>query len=333
MLSKRHLPIAIVVVLIVGISVFVYLVRSRRPPAPPSMRADQPAPVDPGTPVQRARIDDYIARVGQEDFDTLVKNLNQHEDLLVAVGNWAQGAAPRNMFAVCLANRRLAKIFVQLEGQPPAKADRQCRAIFQQKFDLLKSDILELVPSWKQGTTPQRPRPIDEDYVALHSAVFLSAAFCPVAEVLRQLGEWEEFYRSLEPSGEGLPDERTATLARAALEHSVPPEDVFLLNVYLWMLRDRCGDRGFESLLPKKLPTETIAFCAWNAHTNPFDFTHIHRGEAVDDQRVLRELTFHRGWDVWPASFQERNRKVLDSLRQRVQECVAREASHDENGG
>jgi hypothetical protein len=286
------------------------------------MEADRPAPIDGGTPVQRGRIEDYIARVGKEDFETLVKNLNLHEDLLVGVGNWAQGAGRQNMFTVCLANRRLAKIFAELESRPAAEADALCRRIFEEKFDLFRSDILELLPSWEQGTQPERPRPLDEDCIALHGAVFLSGGFCPVGEVLRQLVKWEEFYRSLKPSGKALPDEKTSFLARIALEHSVPPEDVFLLNLYSWMLRDRCGDRDFESLLPKTLPTETIAFCAWDAHTNPFDFTHEHRGVPIDEQRVLRKLTFHQGWDAWPDFFQERNRKLLDALRRRLEQCA-----------
>ena len=293
---------------------------------------EEQATVDRSRSVWRERIDEYRDRVGHEDFDALVKNLNLHEDLVASVG--AGGVSAELMFHRCLANRRLARIFAQLEGQPPTRADRLCRTIFQQKFDLFRSDILELLPSWEQVTTPKRPRPIDENRVALHSAVFLSAAFCPVEEVLRQLGGWEEFYRSLEPSGEGQPDERTATLARFAMEGSVPPEGLFLLNLYCWMLRERCGDRDFESLLPKGLPAETIAFCAWDAHTNPFDFPHDHDGDPIDDQRVLRELTFHRFWDMWPDSnyARERNAKLLDSLRQRLQQCAAGGPSDNGNG-
>jgi hypothetical protein len=248
------------------------------------------------------------------------------------VGNWAQGAGPQNMFTVCLANRRLAKIFADLDSRPTAEADALCRAIFQQKFHLLREDILELFPSWEEGTNPKRPRPVDENYMALHGAVFLSAAFCPVGEVLRQLETWEEFYRSLKPRAEAVADPETASKARIALEVSVPPEDVFLLNLYCWMLRERCGDRDFESLLPKTLPTETIAFCAWDAHTNPFDFTHEHRGVPIDEQRVLRKLTFHRGWDAWPDFFQERNRKLLDSLRQRLEKCASEASANGKKG-
>lgn len=326
MSSKRPLAIAIGVLLIAAIGVAVYWARSSRPP-PPSRRADQPGAIGGGVPVQQQRIDDYIARVGKEDLETLVENLNRHEDLLVSVGAGSSGATERNMFAVCLANRRLAKIFAELESRPAEEADRLCRNVFEEKFNTQKTAILEVREIWGQGARPTEPRPFDENRIALHGAVFLSAAFCPMSEVLRQLEEWEELGRSTQERIAGINDPKESFLARISLDQYAFPESVFQLNLYSWMLRDRCGDSDFEQLLPKGLPTERIAFCTWDAHTNPFDFTHQEGGVLADKKSVLRELTFHSRWDRWPQAVKERNRKLLSSLRQRLEKHAADDAN------
>ena len=322
MISKPRLRFAIGVVLIAAISVAVYSARSRLLPPPPSARAGEQVSTEGGTPVQRQRIDDYIARVAQEDFETLVKNLNMHEDLLVAV--FSGQSRSQVTFHRCLANRRLAKIFADLESRPAAEAERVCRSIFKEKFDIHRSDLLEVLEFWERGAQPRRPRPLDENLTALCGAVFLSAAFCPVTDVLRQLEEWEELGRSVQRRAQAIPDPKMSFLAQLGVEHYAVPESLFLLNIYSWMLRDRCRDSDFEQLLPEGLPAERVAFCAWDAHTNPFDFTHQHRGVRVENKRVLTELAFHRVWDVWPESdfAKERNRKLLASLRQRLEECA-----------
>lgn len=105
---KRRVVVAIGVGLLAAtLGVVAPWMRSLRPPLAAPTSGDRLASADGGTPVQRARIENYATRVGQEDFATPVENLNVHEDLLVGVGDWAQGAARANMFAVCLANRRL----------------------------------------------------------------------------------------------------------------------------------------------------------------------------------------------------------------------------------
>lgn len=328
MISEQPLRFVIRVLLIAAISVAVYSPRSRLLAAPPSVRADQPVSIDEGTSVQQQRIDDYIARVGKEDFETLVKNLNRYEDLLFIpiVGDWDSGPAPRNMFAVCLTNRRLAKIFAELESRPAAEADRLCRSIFEEKFNTQKSVILEMRDIWEKGLWTTEPRPVDENRIALHGAVFLSARFCPVSEVLRQLGEWQELGRSTQRRLDAVPG--VSSMGWLALEGYAFPESVFLLNVYSWMLRDRCGDSDFEQLLPKGLPTERVAFRAWDAPPDQRSFRGRQSGDPGDNERGLMELTSHPGWDVWSTSVEvkERNRKLLSSLCQRLEKHAADDA-------
>ena len=342
MISKRPLAFATGVLLTAAISVAVYSARSGLLAAPPSVRADQAVSSAGDSPVWQQRIDDYIARVGKEDFETLVKNLNRHEDLLVIVGGWSQGGAPRNMFAVCLADRRLAKIFAELESRPAAEADRLCRSIFEEKFNTQKSMILKSRAIWEKGLWPTAPRPTEprpteprpveprpmgENLTALCGAVFLSARFCPVSEVLRQLGEWQELGRSTQRRLDAVPG--VSSLGWLTLEDQAFPESVFLLNVYSWMLRDRCGDSDFEELLPEHLPTERVAFRAWDARRPKQPNFRGRQAEVPGDkERGLMELTFHGGWDFSSRSeyAKKRNAKLLASLRQRLEKHAADDA-------
>lgn len=331
---KRLLLVVLGVLLIGAISIGLHSITSGRSPLSsvgpvppegpiPSGRANQPGASSEGSPVQQQRIDNYIAQVGKEDFETLVVNLNRHEDLFIGVGRWSGGATVRNKFAVCLANRRLAKIFAELQSRPAAEADRLCRSVFEEKFNIHKTAFIEVREIVEQGSRSKKRRPLGDNCTALHGAIFLSATFCPVSEVLRQLEEWQELGRSTQRRLEETPG--VPPLAWPGLEEYAFPESVFQLNLYCWLLRERYGDGEFEQLLPKGLPTERIAFCTWDAHTNPFDFTY--QVGDVDDKSVLRQLTFHRGWDFSPRGWvDERNRKLMSSLHQRLEQHATDDA-------
>ncbi len=289
-------------------------------------RLGPPTGYNPPVPVQHPELDDYIQRVGEEDFDTLVKNLNQHENVLVVP--YSGGMQSEWAFHRCLNNRRLAKIYLELASLPAAEADRLTREIFAAKFEKYRVDFLASLDAGEDGTPPEGTGNVDDNLNAVYGAVFLSAIFCPVSEVLRQVKEWEEFGWSLDPRAEGIDDPKRTFLTRIMLDLYGRPESLFQLNTYAWMLRDRCVDTDFEELLPKGLPTQTVAFGAWDEKPNDDPVGQVGKSEPATARSHVKELAFHPGWDTSSRSdsARERNRKILEQLRQRLEECPAREA-------
>jgi len=282
------------------------------------MQARQPVFSGQGVGVLQTELDDYIARVTQEDFDTLVENLNQHEDVLIK--DYTGGLQSEWAFHRCLDNRRLAKIYVELASRPPAEADRLTKEIFAAKFQKYRSDFL----AGLDGPPPVGTNNVSDNLKAVYSAVFLSAIFCPVSEVLRQFKEWEAYGQSLDPRAEGIDDPKEKLLTRIMLDHYGYPESLFKLNIYAWMLRDRCGDTDFEELLPKSLPTLTAAFGAWDEKPKLYPVRHPDKVEPAVARAHVKEFAFHPGWDS-AANALERNRKIFQQLRQRLEACAARE--------
>lgn len=283
-----------------------------------------PTGYNPPVPVQHPELDDYIQRVGEEDFDTLVKNLNQHENVLVAP--YSGGMQSEWAFHRCLNNRRLAKIYLELASLPAAEADRLTREIFATKFQKYRTDLVHTLDSDNERKPPKGTGNPSDNLNAVYGAVFLSAVFCPVSEVLRELEEWEESGQSLDPRAEGIDDPRRKLMTQIELRWA-RPESLFLLNIYACMLRDRCADTDFEKLLPKGLPTQTVAFGAWDEKPRSFSFGHRGEVEPVVARPHLKTLNFHPGWDCFPGhhTIIERNRKILEQFRERLEACAASE--------
>ena len=291
---------------------------------------------------QRPSFRDYLQRVAQEDFDALIKNLNQHEDVLIVP--YGGGMQSEWAFHRCLDNRRLAKIYVELASRPRAEADRLTREIFAAKFQKYRTDFVASLDAGEDGTPPEGTGNVDDNLNAVYGAVFLSAIFCPVNEVLRQVKEWQEFGRSLDPRAEGIDDPKKTFLTRIMLDLYGRPESLFLLNIYAWMLRDRCADTDFEKLLPKGLPAQSVEFGAWNEKRDPVAARFLvgtvsgerpsletlrPAGVAPDSTEGLhvRKLVFHPVWDCYPGhhTIVTRNREILTKLRKRLELCEPRE--------
>lgn len=291
---------------------------------------------------QRPSFRDYLERVAQEDFDTLVKNLNQHEDVLIVA--YGGGLQSEWAFHRCLDNRRLAKIYVELASRPAAEADRLAREIFAAKLQKYQTDFLASLDAGEDGTPPEGTGNVDDNQTAVYGAVFLSAVFCPVSEVLRQVEQWQGFGDSLNPRAEEVDDPKKEFLTRTMLDLYGRPERLFLLNIYTWILRDRCGDTDFEKLLPKGLPVRTVAFGDWDEKLDPVAARFLVGAgaganpslEALRPARVapdsteelhVRKLVFHPGWDCYPGhhTIVTRNREILAKLQKRLELCVQRQ--------
>ena len=250
---------------------------------------------------QARRIENFIQRVAAEDFQTAVANLDNNEGLLVRIGaRISQEGVPESRFEECLANRRLAKIFAVLRSWGRDRADRFCRKTFQDKLQESRRMFEERIPHWEAGWTgkPTPPVPNKDVQGAVYALVFLSAYYCPTHVVLDQVDQWKEMIDSLRPRArEMFLDERLFDKMDWYIKWVFMPERKFLLNIYVWMLHDRCDNVDWRSALPRGLPIERLPFCAWDAKVNPFDFTHQSEFEPVDKKSVLIWVPYCPRWD------------------------------------
>ena len=317
---SRAILFALGIVLLAVCNLLIVLLPLSPPDVPPSIAASPPVPLDGGTPAQRSRIDDYIARVASESFDECLANLNQHEDLLVRVGSRSNEPVPEVQFAICLANRRLAKLFEQLQKMPPAERDRRCRKIFRDKFAIHRDEFNVVMTMWEEGNPPRKPHPLPENRNALCAAVFLSAHFCPVEETLRQLDAWKRFGRSIEERVARVTVMNVAVLAMVA-----NPEPSFEANIYGMILQDRCGVTLTSERVRGGFDLKDGILCRWNAHTNPLDFTHQSGGVPVDTAGNLLEFKYIYTFGPIGLLRPQYKTDVVAKLREQLLACTGTE--------
>ncbi|MFG0331978.1 MAG: hypothetical protein ACF8TS_01325 [Maioricimonas sp. JB049] len=71
--------------------------------------------------------------------------------------------------------------------------------------------------------------------------------------------------------------------------------------------------------LPPFLQLEQQPLCRWDAETNPFDFTAVHRGVQPDAEDALLQIRFRRDWANFQASPDAQEfilEKVTDAVRE-----------------
>lgn len=228
-------------------------------PSDPMSAAEQSSPLDGGAPTMRARIDEYIADVADEDtFEELAAGLNEREDRLIVVGINSNEPVPESMYETCLANRRLARMFGILKKRPPAEADAACRKLFEEKLAILRNDLLICFERLDKRGGPYLVElpfkepivPVHEDQIALSGALFLSAEFCPVEEVLRQLDQWIDLIRELMEEYDRMSTnwdqsdpahKERIRLSKESLERDGLPQSRYQLNLLANMLERRFG--------------------------------------------------------------------------------------------
>jgi hypothetical protein len=272
-----------------------------------------------GVPGHRRRIDDYIQAVGRESYPELVENLNRYEPLLISVATVVQDPSFEFLFQQCLANRRLARIVEELQSLPKAKAQQECRRIFDQKLRIHSENTSAGISVWSDtGKGPDERIPIEASTMALGAAVFLSAQFCDVSEVLRQLDAWTAFGISANERMEG--DPAIPIGLYHTFQTQVFPERLFVANLLTMLIQDRCPDGLQGVTIPSGLELRPVPFLGWDAHTNHFDFTHQKRGVPVDETCLLKEVHVYHCW--WTLRFRadaSGETRFLSALRRHVE--------------
>ncbi len=325
-----------------GVAIWYFLARSAPEIPSPHMaatrhRGDSKRPfrvlsrrdLEAGVPVQRERIDDFIDKVSQCDFQQCSAYLHEMtspgEDVVFDVGIQTQDLVPSMRFAQTLADRRVAKLYSLLQAMPPGEAASRAKGLFDEKLDTHESDWRRAMQRHREGgDAPElNPKmiPIHRNIHALSAALFLCAAYCEPAVVLDGLDRWQASLGNL--VNEINADPQIMAMGMQASMDALP-EKLFLLNLYAFNLeRQGCAqaDRLAE-LTGQRIPTfTTVPFCAWDAHTNPFDFTHIHKGVPVDESKVLLNVSWAKSWGSVGMD-EQRQQQILDAVRTLVEECA-----------
>jgi hypothetical protein len=265
-----------------------------------------------GVPAHRQRIDDFIAQTGTyPDIDALAAGLNDRVqtdfDIVGAAGIQTADPSPQMQFAVVLADRRVARLYVMLQDLGPAEASRRAAALVDAKLEVHDAGMTKGVGQLRE-TGVSEPIPVELNFRALSAAMFLCAALCDPQTLLHKVDQWnEKLGRHVDdvhsdPAFEVLQPEPLQALQTYVTRYG-RPEGLYLLNIYMFVLERHVGLTPQETMerVEMEIPGpelfhERLPFCAWDAHTNPFDFTHFHRGVPVDTENVLFEVSFARSW-------------------------------------
>ncbi len=309
--------------------------------------------IEGGVPVHRKRIDDFIAQVAAyPDFDALAAGLNDRvlngDDIVFAVGVQTQDPVPQMQFAKVLADRRVARLYAMLDQMPDSQAAQSAAKLVDAKLDLHAKGFASRIADWRDGVrqrSDERPVNLEEvgdravhakvldglegarlDFHALSASAFLCAAYCEPLTTLGRIDRWNETI--------GLHVDEIMTqplFNRSRLRHDAGrygrPEKLFLLNLYVLVLERHAGlmVREVQKRVDIPMPwpamfEERVPFGAWDAHTNFFDFTHLHRGVPADDANVLFEVSLTRSWygmgsdQAWQDRLLGRVRTLIEEL-------------------
>ena len=275
---------------------------------------------------QEQRIREYIKRVEQEDLQALVEGLNSHEDLIARVWSRSNDLAPEMAFQACLANRRLAKLFALMQQMRPAEAAGFATQLFEAKFAKHVEDMARIETLNRSGKTSPVRIPVFENAVALAASVFLSAQFCDTGEFLRQVDVWDEFGRDL--IGRIESDEEHLAMMRGDAEMWGGPQNLYLVNLYMFVLRVRCGitptQLAADGIIPRTLQWETRELVTFDSTVGPYDFPHQSGNRIIATEDVLVQFDVVDSWGFRPKEFK---RDVVSNLRGAIDRCLSEKSA------
>jgi|GEM_PF-3891378 len=294
-------------------------------------------PDDGGVPIQRARIDAFINQVaGYRTFDDVVAGMLDRPggpkafDIVFDAGVQSQDINPQTHFLQVLADRRTARLYAFLSEETPAEACRMADAVFREQLAAHRRQWEQelVIPEGGLGDRAIRNRlgmPLQLRYTRHATCVgmFLCACFCEPGDALAKLNEWEEELAGIKARIDGDAELSRRFANEFEMEGRIEP--LYRLNLMFLVLdRHRPGlsqevvDR-LPGGLPPFLKLEQQPLCRWDAETNPFDFTAVHRGVQPDAEGALLQVRFRRDWANFQAS-PDAQRFILEKVTDAVRE-------------
>jgi len=342
---------ATVLAMIAFALVLVSLLPSMTPASPPTadeVAAQKTAPeITDEMPTQQQRIDAHIRDVAEEDFDDLVKHLANNQFSLIMAGSHPSEPCPELMFEVCLADRRVAKLYSLLTEMQPGERTAAVRSMCDKTYADMCEAWLAADRLVKDSTKDDDNQPskaalalvkVDEKKRAASEALFLLAQFDSPAELLSRIARWETF--AAENGKQSLPN--------------AYPQPLFVLNLYLFVLTDRLRAGDLSSLLREAMMPEVdrliseeypqyadadrskaadgwlalmelddVPWIAWDGHTNAGDITHKLRAEDVNAKKTIRTFKVVRTWHKPDGTYTQR-KAMLHALREWIDAALSK---------
>lgn len=321
-----------------GISQIRNLADADDSPSPGEQRPELPRKADDaGVPVQRARIDAFIEQVAEyRTFDDVVAGMLDRPggpnafDIVSSAGLQSHDLNPQTHFVQVLADRRTARLYAFLSEETPAEACRKASDVFEEQLAAHRRQWEQqlVIPEEGLGDRAIKNRlgmPLSLRYTRHATCVglFLCACFCEPDDVLAKLDQWEKELAGIKEQIDGDAELRRRFLNEFNGDGRVEP--LYRLNLMFLVLdRRRPGLSqevvdGLPGGIPRFFPLEQQPLCRWDAETNPFDFTAVHRGVQPDATDALLQIRFRRGWANFQASPDAQSlilKHVTDAVRE-----------------
>lgn len=301
-------------ILLVGVATSVVVavwVRSE-PPAPPPFVGD----VSGGVPIQRGRIDDFIERISKESYAETVANLNFHEDYVLRTDQLHYpGHSDTYLTEICLANRRLARIYEHLMKLSESERGREAMMLFDKSIADFRDKANLILTRWEEGNPPKDPqelfgkdRSLKGYRWALAGSQFLCVVGCSLKDCISCYDRMNTLRDELKARVEADPKRLSGPYIE--IDYLLTPSR-FEVNLARIVFTRFFDVADMDAFMPTDMEATETPFFAWNAHTNQQDFTHQRRGVPTDDSRILTTFSLYAKWHRMGGDRAERD-KVID---------------------
>jgi len=306
--------VAFVLIAVVGVASFALTIGrvSQRQRAAPAAESIRQTPQD-------TRTAAYISQV--EKLDALERQLKSLGDadsddasmILTTAAMQSSEAAPELAFNVMLADRRVARIFEELQGLSSEASRETCQKLFRDKLGLLRSDWVKFGAVLKDVEGPFLSPELRQRYLAVAASVFLAAQFCQADEVAAMMDSWQS---SMTKACEEAGFDVAAYQKRSGLTlRDVFPEPLFVANIYAVVI-ERCGCADLDHLQKEDVPRiprlSTRPVVKWNS-------TSRHGSKGPEESEILARVPYFSGWSGFVPG--EMRSRAVKLLRQLVNGC------------
>lgn len=269
-----------------------------------------------GVPIQRGRIDDFIERISKESYAETVANLNFHEDYVLRIDlGLYPGHSDTYLTEICLANRRLARIYEHLMKLPEAQRSSEAMKLFDKSLAEFRDKANLILTRWEQGNPPKSPnelfekgRSFDGYRWALAGSQFLCIACCSLKDCISCNDQMNALRDELKARVEANP--KTLIGPYTETDYLLTPSR-FEVNLARIVFTRFFDVADMDAFMPSDMLATPTPFFAWNAHTNQQDVTHQRRGAPTDDSRILTTLSLYAKWHRMGGDRAERD-KLID---------------------
>ncbi|MEZ6054541.1 MAG: hypothetical protein R3C02_24670, partial [Planctomycetaceae bacterium] len=226
-----------------------------------------------GAVAQRKLIDDFIERVGEMSVEEAEDALGNNEVTVSRAGMTQSLTEGLNQFACHLSDRRVAKIYSAYLEMDQTKASHRANALFDRWFEVHKKRLNQVVTFYLKSGGFEMSIGLEESGYACSASIFLMTRFSEPEKVAEAFEKWTN---AVEPVMDLTRDDR---IPIHPFGNTPLPDSLLIVNCCLATLQTHLDKLEFGLAVQTQLgisefaDLSTAPFVAWDAHTNPFDFT------------------------------------------------------------